>query len=54
MVKVENRRTMIGKYPDMSLADARKKAHGFKSETSTAPGTIKLERAVDLFLSTAP
>jgi hypothetical protein len=32
VAKVRNRRVTIGRYPDCSLAEARKKANGVKSE----------------------
>jgi len=49
VVKVANRRITLGKYPDLSLSEARKQALGRKSETSS-PGTIRFSRAVDLFI----
>ena len=52
VVKVENRRITLGQYPDLSLADARKQALGHKAETKAAPGAIKFEKAVELFIET--
>lgn len=50
IVKVENRRITLGQYPDLSLAEARKLAHGQKAEAKAPPGAMKFERAVELFI----
>src|ERR1700730_10824384 len=50
MAKVHNQRVTIGRYPDVSLADARKKANGLKSEQEPiARSKITFEQAYEKF-----
>jgi integrase len=50
VAKVKNRRVTIGRYPDVSLADARRKANGVKSETQPVDrSNITFEQAYEKF-----
>lgn len=50
MTKLRNQRVTIGRYPDCSLADARKKANGLKSqEEPLARSKITFEQAYERF-----
>jgi integrase len=50
VAKVNNRRVTIGRYPDVSLADARRKANGVKSERQPVDrSTISFEQAYEKF-----
>lgn len=50
VAKVNNRRVTIGRYPDVSLADARRKASGVKSERQPVDrSTITFEQAYEKF-----
>jgi len=50
VAKVENQRVTIGRYPDVSLADARRKANGVKSETQPLErSSITFEQAYEKF-----
>lgn len=52
MVKVGNRRTTIGPYPDISLADARRQALAAKAEVRTSAVRIpKVGEALTLYLA---
>src|SRR5271156_3953050 len=50
VAKVNNRRVTIGRYPDVSLADARRKANGVKSEQQPLDrSTVTFEQAYEKF-----
>ncbi len=50
IAKVHNRRITIGRYPDLSLAEARRKAHGAKSEDAPVERSkITFELAYEKF-----
>jgi integrase len=50
VAKVHNQRVSIGRYPDLSLADARKKANGLKSDQQPiARSKITFEQAYEKF-----
>jgi integrase len=51
IAKVHNRRVTLGRYPDLSLADARKQALGLKSEKRVIPNAIRFDQALELFLT---
>jgi Arm DNA-binding domain len=42
------RRIKIGRYPALTLADAKKRAHGLKADPETASVTISLKEALRL------
>ncbi len=50
VAKVGNHRFTIGSYPELSLADARKKALGIKADNDPNAESIKFERALALYL----
>jgi len=52
VAKVANRRHTLGTYPDLSLAEARKKALALKAEAPDSNRSISFTAALDLFLST--
>ncbi|SRR6266511_2748081 len=50
VAKVHNQRVTIGRYPDCSLSDARKKANGVKSQDEpVARSKITFEQAYEKF-----
>ena len=50
VAKVKNQRVTLGRYPDVSLADARRKANGVKSETQPLErSSVTFEQAYEKF-----
>lgn len=52
VVKRANRRITIGRYPDLSLAEARNQAKRLLAQQRVEPSTITFEAALTLFLET--